>query len=280
MSCAETQTRAQAADQEVVNLFAFVDTGRQLTWRGLETGAAEPPPTLHVSGGIAAVIGMVPLDDYCGAEAARNLADVEWLAPRAGRHAAILREAMLEATVFPAPFGTLFASLDSLTGFMATHEAAIRGFLEDVADKQEWGIKVAARLDDHDLLEAQAAKTWPDWAALTPGVRYMRLCRDRPKLMSLARSQMADDAAAAVGSLAPPAVAVRRLEGARASGDGSEHLIASFALLAPKADGATLGEAAGKLGATLAPLGMAISMTGPWPPFSFRPDLHPPPNEP
>lgn len=269
----------RAPSQEAVSLFAFIDGAGPSDWRGLGTGSANPTPIVHRAGSIAAVIGLVPLADYCGAEAERNLADVEWLAPRASHHAAVLHEVMREGAVFPAPFGTLYASLDSLTGFMATHEVTIGQFLREVAGKQEWGLKAMARLDGREVLEAQAASAWPDWSGLTPGVRYMRLCRDRPTLMALARAQVARAVADRVEELAPPAVAMRQLGGRRLS-DGGDELVASYALLVPDGEAAALGERVAQLGAVLEPQGAALSLTGPWPAFSFRPDLHPPPPTP
>ncbi len=273
MSSVEPLAADHAQVPEAVVLFAFIEAGRTIARPSPERVNTDPRPIVHRAGSIAAMVGMVPLADYCGAEAERNLSDVEWLAPRAWRHAAILREAMLESAVFPAPFGTLYASLGSLTAFMAAHEATIARFLQDAAGKEEWGLKATADLGGQDVLETHAARTWPDWPLLTPGVRYMRLCRDRPALLDLARAKARDAVADLIADLESPAIAVRQLGPTRGADDGQDDCIARYALLVPAAGAVELHEWVDAMGAMLAREGVGISLTGPWPPFSFRPDL-------
>jgi hypothetical protein len=144
---------------------------------------------LHRVGSVVALTSIVPLTDYCGAEAERRLADITWLAPRVHQHATLVEWAMRLSPVFPAPFGTLYLSLDSLTAFMHAHEAKIADFLRTVAGKEEWELRASADLNGHEILEQLAGNLWPDWQALTKGTRYMRLCRDRSVLVEQGRAE-------------------------------------------------------------------------------------------
>ncbi|HVB17032.1 MAG TPA: GvpL/GvpF family gas vesicle protein [Stellaceae bacterium] len=99
--------------EQAVYLFALVDGAAADGELALSTGGESDPfsrPLLHRAGPIAALISMVPFADYCGADAARHLGDLPWLAPRTMYHAAVLRQAMQSSPVYPVPFATLFAS--------------------------------------------------------------------------------------------------------------------------------------------------------------------------
>ncbi|VFU16386.1 protein of unknown function (plasmid) [Methylocella tundrae] len=68
------------AGEEVICLFAFAQYDGALERRPPEA-VLERRLILHRVGSVAALIGVVPVADYCGADAERRLADVAWLAP-------------------------------------------------------------------------------------------------------------------------------------------------------------------------------------------------------
>jgi hypothetical protein len=78
---------------------------------------------------------------FRGEEAEARLRDLSWLGPRACRHEAVIEEAMRHGPVLPARFATLFASADSLRGFVLRHRSAIAGFFSEIGDQQEWAVK-------------------------------------------------------------------------------------------------------------------------------------------
>lgn len=259
-------------------LFALIDG--TAVYRALEgTNDQFPQPTLHRAGPIAALIDIVPLSDYCGTDAALHLSDLAWLAPRTVHHAAVLRRAMDCSPVYPVPFATLFASCDTLTAFMRAHAGTIGEFFRTVNGAAEWELKASASVDSSDALEALARATWPDWAQLSPGTRYLRLCRDRPGLVTARRAAVQELAAGLAERLLPPAKSLRRLVLRPAADDGGE-LVGSFALLVPLGDANALACRVEELADEAAGSGIALSLSGPWPPFSFRPDLPRPPQPP
>ena len=231
---------------------------------------------LHRVGSVAALIGIVPVADYCGTDAERRLTDIVWLTPRVRRHAALVEWAMQGSPVFPAPFGTLYRSLDSLTAFIRAHETTIAKFLDAVAGKEEWELRASAHLDSSENLDRLARSAWPDWEDLTPGKRYMRLCRDKSALIERGRAEACSRVGAVVAELQPLAAAIRQFEaGHRPVADGAE-LIARYALLVARPDVAALQERVLEASAGASHPPVAFVLSGPWPPFSFRPDLMPP----
>lgn len=266
-----------ASDVQAVYLFALVDGAAVFRAAGDE-GDLLPQPVLHRAGSIAALVGMVPLCDYCGADAARHLSDLAWLAPRTMHHARVLQRAMARSPVYPAPFATLFASLASLTAFMRAHERRIREFFGAVAGMAEWELKASADPDSRPVLEAAAREAWPDWGQLTPGTRYLRLCRDRPGLIAARRARLRDIAARLAPRLQPPAAAWRRLALPPVPESGGEP-VGRFALLVPLNSETALAQRVQEVAAAAAGEGIALALSGPWPAFSFRPDLPARPGE-
>lgn len=263
------------ASEEAVCLFAFAQSSGALEQR-LPDAALERRLILHRVGSVEALIGIVPVTDYCGIDAERHLADIAWLAPRVRRHAALVEWTMQWSSVFPAPFGTLYLSLDSLTAFIHAHEATIAKFLGTVAGKEEWELRASAHLDGAEILDQLARSAWPEWLELTPGKRYMRLCRDRNALIEQGRAEADSLVCAFVAELQPLTAAVRQHEaGRRPDADGGE-LIARYSLLVAKPDVAALQERVREVCARASHRHVAIALSGPWPPFSFRPDLEAP----
>ncbi len=262
------------ASEEAVCLFAFAKTSCAIEQRPPDA-ALERRLILHRVGSVAALIGVVPVTDYCGVDAERRLADIAWLTPRVRRHAALVEWVMQWSSVFPAPFGTLYLSLDSLTAFIRAHEATIAEFLGAVAGKEEWELRASARLDGAEILDQQARSAWPDWRELTPGKRYMRLCRDRNALIEQGRTAADSLVRAVVAELQPLTAAVRQHEAKRRSDADGTELIARYALLVAKPDVAALQQRVREASARASHRHVAILLSGPWPPFSFRPDLKP-----
>jgi hypothetical protein len=230
--------------------------------------------TLRRNGGIGALLSRVPLDDFHGAAAERHLADPAWIVPRIRRHAEIVECAMACSPVFPMPFATLYSSLDALDQVIRRHRATIGEFLDLVTDRQEWTLRVTPDVDDLPFLDTLAGQTRPGWSSQAPGLRYLRLRRERPALLALAASRAAAMAEALIGALRPLATRIRALPETAAAPQA-----AGFALLVPTAQGGALQQQVRALAAAQPGAGLRIALSGPTPPYSFRPALDPPPRQ-
>lgn len=260
---------------EAICLFAFAGrTGA--VCRPLPEDTLGPRLALHCLGSVAALVGIVRMADYCGLDGERHLADIAWLAPRVRRHAELVEWAMHASSVFPVPFGTLFTSLDSLSALMRAHETTIVGFLNEVMDKQEWDLCAGARFDSPEILDRLACIAWPGWQEMSKGARYLRLCRDRDALVAFGCGRAASFVGDFVAELRPLAAAVRQLSAARGPDSLSTEPVARYALLVPKTAVPALRERVRQMAVFAARRHLAIELSGPWPPFSFRPDLNAP----
>ncbi len=258
--------------EEAVSLFALVDGAAAFLGVDAE-GDPFIPPIVHRAGPVGALISVVPLDDYSGVDAADRLSDLAWLAPRTMRHAAVLRWAMQYSPVYPAPFATLFANLGSLTTFMLLHGQTLSTFFGAVAGMAEWELKASACVDSRPALETLARDAWSDWAQLTPGTRYLRLSRDRSSLICSRRVQLQDISCRLAQQLQPLATSVRQLHFQPLAGAENGELVGRFALLVSANDASALAQCVQGLAAEANDDGIELTLSGPWPPFSFRPDL-------
>jgi hypothetical protein len=221
--------------------------------------------------GLAAVLGTVDLDDFQGEGAEKNLQDPSWIIPRACQHERVVEVVLASAPVMPVRFGAVFSSREALADFVACHGETIAGFLDDVADKEEWAVK--GLLDEErattSLLGADPAlaEQWRQLPA-SPGARYFR----EKQLRARARQQIESWGRVLAGRVAEElsglAVEVRplRLRGADAG-------VLHSALLLPRERVSAFRARVRDLAETFEPQGLILECTGAWPPYSFCPAL-------
>jgi gas vesicle protein GvpL/GvpF len=179
---------------------------------------------------------------------------------------------MRRAAIFPVPFGTLYRDLDSLAALIRAHRGVLRRFFREVAGCGEWEVRLGLRLAAPQALEAVAGDLWPDWAGLPPGTRYLRMCRERPRLLAAAGLRAEGIAVGFADRLRPLGTALRRLPSPAPDAAAGEFR-ARFALLVATAAADRLGGQVRRIADEAAGCGAAVALSGPWPPFSFRPDL-------
>jgi hypothetical protein len=211
--------------------------------------------------------------EFCGVEGERNLADPAWLMPRICHHEAVVEGMMALSPVFPARFATLYTSIESLTDFMRKHEAAITRFLRQVTGHQEWALRVAVELDDLTTLDALASELWPDWLGYTPGRRYLRLCQERPGLLEVANERAAQVISAIVTGLLPLATAICPLSSPAAQQGPATQRVEKYAILAAVGRQTVLRSRLHELTSEPKYQHFRLALSGPWPPYSFRPSL-------
>lgn len=236
----------------------------------------ESPLFLHGFASVTAVASRVRLDEFCGPEAESKLQDLAWVGPRAFRHEAVVEEAMGHSPVFPFPFGTIFSSLESLEAFLATHHDAVARFLEQMEGREEWAVK--GLLDTTNATQAFLAaaldQALPEHATLPPGKRYLaekRLKREAEQAMRAWLNTHCLELANDLGRYAPD-IRQRQVLSRETSGMEAE-MIANWALLVPQSHTAEVQARIDRANMDGQPRGLRFHLSGPWPPYSFRPAL-------
>ena len=232
------------------------------------------PVEVRACGEIAAALSEVELAEFCGESAEARLQDLAWLGPRICRHEAVIEELMSRAPVLPARFGTLFTSVDSLQQSVLAHAEGITDFFAQLGDQQEWAVKGlldragALRGLGVSVLAAEAAP------AAAPGARYFQEKRIQAQCerdLNLRLKEHCRRAAAVLGRESG-GFRERRVPGPGAAGSDVEVVLNWAFLVSP----AALIDFRARLdrfnGAEEFP-GLTLTVTGPWPPYSFAPDL-------
>jgi hypothetical protein len=232
---------------------------------------------LHRHGDVCAIAKRVSLEEFCGPDAARRLADPAWVMPRAIDHGRVIAEVFRNSPVLPVPFGTLFSSPRALGDFLERNADLIKGFFEYAAGCEEWGIK--AMLDRERLKRSLIASIADaESAAVSPGLRYLRERR---------ADQMADQQSAAwlernlsvvVDALEQCATrsCQRRILDDTKQLDGREEAL-NFAALLRRDRVAEFRRRIEAINRERAEDGLSFAVSGPWPPYSFCPALDSPP---
>jgi hypothetical protein len=225
---------------------------------------------------IAAVWSPVPLEEFCGPSAEERMADLAWIGPRVVRHQGVVAGVMCFSPVLPARFGTIFSSRANLERVIKHHYDTVTGFLKRMTGQEEWAVKgmlerARAKEKQWGLLLAQEADRL---GALTPGKRYFqeqRLraeCDDKlgqwlkevyQELFTDLRSYAAD-------------LRERRVLSRKATGSDKD-MIFNWALLMPRSAVTQFKSRIQAANQGYAEYGLELECTGPWPPYSFSPQL-------
>jgi hypothetical protein len=225
---------------------------------------------------LAAVWSPVPLEDFCGPEAAERLRDLTWIGPRVIRHQEVVAGVMRHSPVLPARFGTIFSSSANLKKVLQVHHDTIAGCLERLRDQGEWAVKgMLDRAGAKDrLFSLKLAEEADRLGALSPGTRYFqeqRLRAGSDQELKLWLQEVSRELWTGLRGYAAE-VRERRLFSREVTGSRQD-MILNWAFLVPEQAFAGFQARIREAAAQYAGSGLTIECTGPWPPYSFTPAL-------
>ena len=236
----------------------------------------QPGVTVRACGGMGAVFSQVELGEFCGASADANLQELAWLGPRICRHEAVIEEVSDRVPVLPARFATLFTSLDNVERFVLEHRDAVARFFAGLGDQREWGVKVL--LDRGRALEGPGPPPRPaadrSRPAASPGAGYLEQKRIKAQWERDFNLRLKEFCRRAAAALADQAGSFRqRKVPPPVSAETEAEAVWNWAFLVSPA---ALDEFRGcleRFNQDEAFPGLLLTLTGPWPPYSFVPDL-------
>jgi hypothetical protein len=108
----------------------------------------QPLALLHVaSANASALYELTPLTDWTGEEAQQRLSNLEWVAPRALRHEAVVTWAHEHlGPILPASLGTIFSSEQTLSDEVIARAGDLATYFARVAGCDQWTFKAFADL--------------------------------------------------------------------------------------------------------------------------------------
>ena len=227
--------------------------------------------------GIAAVFSNVPTDEVCGERAESAMQDPEWVIPRACRHEGVVEEVMARAAVLPVRFGAVFSSSEALAGFLAENWDEVSGYLQTIADREEWAVKgyldvdkAQAWLMEHDSdLSAQRAQM-----PASQGARYFHEKRLRARVQEHLKAWRVCAARAIQAELGAHAVDACPLKLQSRDVSGREHgMMFNCAFMLQRGAIDQFRSQVNSAGTSFSEQGVTLEVSGPWPPYSFCPTL-------
>jgi hypothetical protein len=226
-----------------------------------------PVRLLEVERGLFMAVADAPLARYGEAAINRGLSNLAWVSRAAVAHEAVVESFISETAVLPMKLFTIFTSDDRAIEHVRAERQRIAAAVKRVANHQEWGVRVA-------LDRARAAAATPKKrasAGTRTGVAYLT----RKKALRDAAMELATHAHETVAALYDRLAARSRLGKRRLAGDLPAQggpLLLDAAFLVPRARAKSFQALLARESRSLARHGYGMTVSGPWPPYSFVQD--------
>jgi len=229
-------------------------------------GVGGSPPRMITAARLTAIVGDVGDREYGAAALRRNLEDLDWLARTARAHHAVLEAVADRGPVVPMRLATLFASDAGVTGTLQERADDFHGALSLVSARSEWGVKA------HAVKPAESAPAPPvagrEGPATGPGAAYLHRRRAQLTASKDARQEALASARTVYAELGRFAVSSRLYppQEPGLAGQSAPMVLNAAYLVAD--------ERAGEFAAAIADLTarhrfVQLTLTGPWPAYSF-----------
>jgi len=222
---------------------------------------------LDARGGLHVVVADAPLSEYGEAAIARGLANLEWVSRAAMAHERVVESFGSADAVLPMKLFTIFTSEARVLAHVSEQRKRLDTLVRRVSGHDEWSVRVVL---DRARAERVAPKFAPSSDGRT-GVAYLA----RKKARRDAAKELAERAQETVADLydrlsARARHAKRRTASELPAQGGSLLLDAAF--LIPRRRTASFKTLAGREAKAMARHGYGVTLTGPWPPYSFVQD--------
>lgn len=221
---------------------------------------------VDVDRGLWLVVADAPLDRYGSDAINGRLSDLDWVSRVAVDHEAVIESFIDAKAVLPMKLFTLFSSDERAVDHIREERRRIDTVLKRVARRVEWGVRVV--LDPKQAIGARRAAKGLPVSTVSTGASYLT----QKKARRDAASELAKRARAAVAELydrlAERAAIARRRPAAELPVQ-SGPLLLDAAFLVPQAKSSQFRALAERQGRTLARNGYRVTVSGPWPPYSF-----------
>lgn len=212
------------------------------------------------AGDLAVLTSPVVSTRYSDAALRQRLEDLATVETLARAHDAVLEAALRAGDVLPFRLCTLYETPDAARDMLAAKEGLFRGVLARLRGKAEWGVKVFVKARPEAVGVGSPAS----------GTEY--LTRRRAERAAVAtHSEAVEDAATEIHARLTGRVAAAvtaRLQDRRLSGR-SDEMILNGAYLVAHEDADDFRAVVSALAEHYAERGLELSLTGPWPAYSF-----------
>ena len=243
-------------------IYCVMKAARKPSLTGVPPGlpGGTPPQLLHGAPGMWLVTSHVPLDVYGPGKLEPALSNMDWVGRIAVAHEAVVEffAGRAGVTVVPMKLFTMFSTPERAIADIASRRTSIDSAMKRIAGAEEWGIRV---LRSSPGVEKKAAS-----AAATSGAAFLAAKKQKRDEAQQARLAAAEAAVEAFERLAAIAKDARRRDDAPA---GATPPLLDAAFLVPASKRAKFTDAARREAEACARAGAQLTVSGPWPAYSF-----------
>ncbi len=233
-----------------------------------EPGIEDRPLHRLRHGPFVATVSVVDRTDWVGEESEENMQSLSWVGPRAYRHEQVVEAVMEEAgPVFPARFGTLYSGPEGLREALDAHRDTLLSFFESIEGAAEWAVK---GLLDRETAKAHLADEAPSEAE--SGTAYLQ----RRKQVQDADAELdhwLDETAEALFDPLDATATQTRVLPVRGNAGREAEVVFNWAFLVSRTEVDAFQDTVERHERDYEAYGLTLDVTGPWPPYNFRPSL-------
>lgn len=232
------------------------------------------PRLLEIDRGLFAVVTSAPLKQYGEEAIQRGLANLDWVSAAAVAHEAVVEHFADADAVLPMRLlSAIFTSDDRARAHLRAERGRLAATAKRVAKHQEWGVRV---LLDRTVAIAQAEgradrRQRASTAKAASGAAYLSRKKAHRDAAAELATRAHETVAALYDRLASKARLARRRSARELPAQGGA-LLLDAAFLVPKSRARTFRASAAREARSLAPHGYTVTLTGPWPPYTFVQD--------
>jgi hypothetical protein len=221
------------------------------------------------AGELAAFV--TPVDDVDFSQAAidSRAKDVEWLGAIGYRHQNVMAALMRGGTIVPLRAFTLFRSEESLRAHLETNREQLTKLLQRLDGKQEWTLRIeidADRWSDALLRRVGSLRAISEEAAAASAGKAFLLRKKLDEERKRASKEAEEAVVGEIGGEVVSRLACETLADSRTQRGGA---FPQINVLINRDEEARLQELRDEMNARYASDGIALALTGPWPPYSF-----------
>jgi hypothetical protein len=223
-----------------------------------------PVRLLPIERGLAAIVADAPLSRYGEPAVNRGLSNLDWVSRAAVAHEGVVERFSGARAVLPMKLFTMFANDERAVAYFRGERRRLLAAAKRVANQQEWGIRV---LLDRARAAASRGKSTRARAG-TDGVTYLAKKKAQRDAVAELALRARETVAQLYDRLAANATDARQRPASELPPEGGS-LLLDAAFLVPRRVSASFTGRASRVSRSLAPHGYSMTLTGPWPPYTF-----------
>lgn len=233
------------------------------------SGVAGEQIRLVADGGLAAIVGTVPLREFGEEPLRRHLEDLDWLATRARAHDAVVSAIARSGAVVPVTMATVYLDDERVRMVLDARHGEFLAALDRVTGRDELGVKAYA---DPSILASRDESSPQKTGERPSGTAYLMKRKRELSSREGAYRAAAAEAERLHAALLKHAVDGKRKPASDPSLSGRDSwTVLNGTYLIERAGEEDFRKAVAALQETA--IGIELEITGPWPPYSFAGDV-------